>query len=88
MPVVIHIISLADGRPSEYDGQYLHSYDIEGRDGRGNFNVTRFKALALKFPNHAKAFEVWKTQSKTRPLRPDGQPNRPLTAFTIEIVEV
>jgi hypothetical protein len=29
------------------------------------------------------AWELWMRPSVTRPVRPDGQPNRPLTAFSI-----
>jgi hypothetical protein len=28
----------------------------------------------------------WKRTSKTHPRRPDGKPNRPMTAFTVEVV--
>jgi hypothetical protein len=43
---------------------------------------------AKRFLSFAEAAEFWKTQSKTVPYRPDGKPNRPLTAFTVEIVVI
>jgi hypothetical protein len=39
----------------------------------------------MVFEDHAAAMEVWTRQSRVRPLRPDGKPNRPLTAYTISI---
>ena len=40
---------------------------------------------AMVFPSFRAAWECWKTQSTVVPERPDGQPNRPLTAYTVEI---
>jgi len=31
---------------------------------------------------------AWMTQSTSKPLRPDGKPNRPLTAYSVAAVEV
>lgn len=64
-------------------GNYLQAFDVDAFDGRGDATFTDDKAKALVFDSLAKAFETWKTQSTIRPLRPDGKPNRPLTAFTI-----
>lgn len=43
---------------------------------------------AIKFSSHAEAAELWKTQSKRTPFRPDGKPNRPLTAYSVSIREL
>jgi hypothetical protein len=43
---------------------------------------------ALLFDTVELALETWNRQSRSTPLRPDGQPNRPLTAFTMAIVSV
>lgn len=40
--------------------------------------------LARRFNSALDVLELWRTQSRTRPLRPDGKPNRPLTAYTVE----
>ena len=37
----------------------------------------------MKFADMSEAFECWKRQSTVCPLRADGKPNRPLTAFSI-----
>lgn len=64
-------------------GNYLKSYDAEAHDGRGSAIFTPHVEEALKFDSAVDALECWRTQSKTRPLRDDGKPNRPLTAFNI-----
>jgi hypothetical protein len=51
--------------------------------GRGHLRVTNNKGDAKQFADLEAALEFWKQQSKRLPLRPDGKPNRPLTAFTI-----
>jgi hypothetical protein len=41
----------------------------------------------MTFPDKAAAMAYYFTVSKTVPRRPDGRPNRPLTAYMIEITE-
>ena len=69
-------------------GQWLESFDAEANDGWGDAVFTDDITKAMKFPSMNEAFELWKTTSKTRPKRPDGKPNRPLTAFTITFESV
>ena len=40
----------------------------------------------MTFPSKAAALDYF-TASKTAPRRPDGRPNRPLTAYMIEITK-
>lgn len=40
---------------------------------------------AMAFASFDEAVLYWQRQSERTPLRPDGRPNRPLTAFTVEI---
>lgn len=65
---------------------YLHDFDFDARDGRGKGVFTPDMAAAMLFENAGEAMTFWRTQSTVRPLRPDGKPNRPLTAYTVEIV--
>lgn len=84
--IVIRAVKLegfADSGPYDVGGQWLMRYDVEAFDGRGEAVFTDKKEEALKFKDIGEAFEAWKKQSVKRPLRPDGQANRPLTAFTI-----
>jgi hypothetical protein len=57
---------------------------INGRYG-GVIILTTTRALALDWPDAAKAMEAWNTVSNQRPRRPDGRPNKPLTALTVEV---
>lgn len=45
-------------------------------------------AEAKHFADLTEALAFWQTQSRVRPRRPDGEPNRPLTGFSVEIVNV
>jgi hypothetical protein len=74
------VIVLVDG----HEG-YLKSFDPEAFGGRGQATWTSNLADAMQFQTFAEAFSFWKMQSRTKPLREDGEVNRPLTAFTVEI---
>lgn len=87
MPAVIKI-ELADsafGIPSAIDGMYVEAFDHEAFNGRGDLVATPDKAKAMRFANIGEAMDFWKCQSAVKPFRPDGNPNRPLTAFTVSI---
>jgi hypothetical protein len=40
---------------------------------------------AKMYADAKEATAEWRAVSHVRPVRPDGKPNRPLTAFTVEI---
>lgn len=91
MSVVILLHAIESTGEVFYPPQYLAEYDPDINDPddsdisgwvKGTFNPSRAK----HYPDAAAAMAEWKRVSKTRPVRPDGQPNRPLSAFTIEIV--
>lgn len=69
------------------DGQFLMEFDPEYAEGLGWSDWTSDLAKAMKFVSERAAAECWRTQSKTRPLRIDMQPNRPLTAMSVEILD-
>ena len=88
---VIRLIALANGEPSPLDGQWVTEYD-PSRDGTGpNGEPMNCHLLTTPDPTLAKqystteALEVWRKVDSRQPRRPDGQPNRPLTAYTVEI---
>jgi hypothetical protein len=64
-------------------GAWLASYDLNAHDGFGEAKATSDPAEALRFADAGAVFAAWKEQSTVRPLRDDGKPNRPLSAFTI-----
>jgi hypothetical protein len=68
--------------------KYLKTCDFEAYEGRGSCTFTDNIEDAMMFISKAEAMLFWKTQSKIRPKRPDGKPNRPLTAYHVEIFEV
>ena len=73
----------ADGNRCGCEGQYLKTYDPEAHEGRGAATWTDKLAEARVFATAGDLLECWREQSKTRPLREDGCPNRPLTAFSV-----
>lgn len=64
--------------------RYVIACDVDAFDGRGDA-VFGTLAAARVFADAGAALAYWKRQSTVRPLRPDGKPNRPLSAFTVEI---
>jgi hypothetical protein len=73
--------------PDPIVGQYLKDNDFEHDEGRGRAAFTPNLKDAMTFPDKAAAMAYYFTASKTVPRRPDGRPNRPLTAYMIEITE-
>jgi hypothetical protein len=63
--------------------EYVESCDVDAHRGRGDVRLSRDVAKAMRFPDFEAAVTYWKRQSRVRPLRPDGEPNRPLTAYNI-----
>jgi hypothetical protein len=63
---------------------YVVDCDVDAHYGQG---CVRFGTLAEAkvFPDTRAALEYWKRQSHTVPLRPDGKPNRPLTAYSVSV---
>lgn len=70
---------------------YLKSYDLDaGMEGWGGAcELTLDPAQAVRWPTVSDAFKAWAEQSKAHPFRPyDGEPNKPLTAYTCDIMDV
>lgn len=65
---------------------FLRTYDPDYAGGQGVVEWTSDIEKAMKFATTAEAWMLWRRTSNVRPLRADGQPNRPLTAFTIEVL--
>lgn len=84
--VAIQIVGLYDGTVTEFDGQYVVDYDPKPRMGPDGpwiyLTATDDPAKARQFESAADALEFWRASYG---LRPDGKPNRPLTAYTIEV---
>jgi hypothetical protein len=85
---VIKCLGVAGPFVTANAGRYLESCDFEAFDGRGRARFTDDLAEAMKFANKGEALRFWGTRSRTVPTRPDGKPNRPLTAYHAEIMDV
>jgi hypothetical protein len=84
--VVIQIVGLvAGGGGPGLEGQYVESYTPDGNEGRGRLVLTPHVQAAKRYTGHGAALAEWKRVSATHPTRPDGKPNRPMTAFTVRI---
>lgn len=66
-------------------GVWMQSFDAEAHHGRGEAAWTRVPREAMAFDSMEDAIAFYRTTPKTRPMREDGRPNRPLTAFTVSI---
>jgi hypothetical protein len=85
MAHVMKVIGLASGDWRAPETLYLKSYDVDANDGRGDAELTPNIHEALEFDDAVAAMQAWREQSTVQPLRLDGKPNRPLTAFTVQI---
>lgn len=77
-----------DGSTGWPAGAFVAEYDPEANDGHGEIWWTEDVRRAVSFPDARGAIECWRAVPSNRPLREDGKPNRPLTAFTVEFVEL
>lgn len=86
MRFVIRIIGAADGRHTKHDGRYLVGVDLDARGGRGTVTSSPEIRTAHRFEHAAEALEYWRRIAPRHQWRPDGEPNRPLTAYTVEVI--
>lgn len=68
-------------------GQYVTEYDPDAFGGRGHVAGSLSKRNALRFASVDEAMRFIQQPSTVRPLRADGEPNRPITAFTLIVEE-
>jgi hypothetical protein len=84
----IKLIDRIDGEHTEFDGKYLVDYDPTPRPSRDgafvHMIVTEARDQARQFPTTQEAFNFYLLASRNGP-RADGKPDRPLTAYTVEI---
>jgi len=67
---------------------YISAYDVNARGGIGEAEVTLDIEEAILWDTAREVLQAWRTQSTVRPIRGDGQPNRPLSAYTITVLPV
>lgn len=82
---VLRCLGFANGTPCPHDGYFVRSFDHEAHDGRGSGEFTRYVHLAMKFDTIEDALKFYRRIPKCKPLRDDGNPNRPLTCMHAEV---
>lgn len=94
MPYLIRIIDVV-GRvthtniaPPLMRGQFIKSADVNTFNGGGDVEATRDPLQARRFATTEAAIAFYRQVSRMHPRRPDGRPNRPLTALSVELVEL
>ena len=87
MSSVIRIHSLISGEATEHDGRFLVHYDPWTSSGRYRITLETSDDIsqARRFLDKGDAWECWRRQIG---FRPDGKPDRPLTAWTVEIIDI
>lgn len=84
----LQVVGLASQAPGEEAEMFVQSFDADAHDGMGQATLTPDRHEAKTFANGREALAFWTQASTVRPTRDDGQPNRPLTAYTVEVVPV
>jgi hypothetical protein len=72
--------------PGDPTGMFVVDCDVDAYGGRGDAALTDDVYAARRFDSPSDALLFYRRVSNVRPVRPDGHPNRPLTAFTIEVL--
>ena len=90
MSYAIRLIGTVAGVPTEYDGRYVAIYNPaywpEGEPYDGGLLATTENVRNAKhFPTAQAAMDSYR---QSYGLRRDGEPNRPLTAWTVEIFQL
>jgi hypothetical protein len=85
-PQVLRCIGFAGGGDCPVYGQFLKTADLEHDNGRGMVQFAAKPEEAMRFPDKESAIAYLQRSPACCPLRPDGQPNRPLTSTHWEIL--
>jgi hypothetical protein len=86
---VILIHGLVNGDDTPYDGTYLKRFDFHNAPpGEANLYTVATPQEAAQFPDLETAREELMKVDPRAPIRRDGKPNRPLTAFSVSIEPV
>jgi hypothetical protein len=71
--------------PGDPSGKYVVSCDVDAHEGRGFAVLDDDPNKAMHFANAGQAMRYYRRISTVMPVRPDGAPNRPLTAYHVEV---
>jgi hypothetical protein len=88
--MVMKLLSMENGESSPFDGQYVKEYDPDragvdpdGRPMTIHLVTTSRKEEAKTYAHMGEFHAEWTRVPKGAPIRFDGEPNRPLTAFSV-----
>jgi hypothetical protein len=89
MSCAILLVGTVAGELTEFDGQFVKAYDPsyvhpDGYDG-GLLETTSDLSEAMRFPDVQAALEKWRQPFG---MRWDGEPERPLTAWSVEFQNI
>jgi len=82
------ILAISDEATGEMIQAFVQECNVDAHGGRGAVLLTYDIHQAKHFSSVMEAMEFWKRQSNVLPIRPDGKPNRPLTAYTVTLERV
>jgi hypothetical protein len=89
MSVIISIVGWMLDRECPVAGMYIKAVDnqkyVRGEIADEWLTMTSDPAEARVWETAADAMAIYREVYKAHPVRPDGKPNRPLTAFSIII---
>jgi len=95
VPVIIQLVGLVGGQATGYDGEYVQEYDPSTtfpgcpdehqRAGECWLITTPNPALAKRYAGFLEAMAEWNRVDERQPIRQDGNPNKPLSAFSIVV---
>ena len=85
---VIRIIenSLGPDIEPQYNGKFIVDYEFTKGERFGKLTVHGDINKAKRFNSAEDAIAFWTQVAPDQPTRDDGKPNRPLTAFSVEIL--
>lgn len=68
-------------------GKFITGFRPLAYDGLGEVLFSPNLPDALAFETADEAIGYYRQVPRHRPVKPDGKPNRPLTAFTVEVLQ-
>jgi hypothetical protein len=87
MAVVIRLVRWANGQELNCAGQYIEYVNIQAAPETDVWLIpTEDLDRARRWPDIKAAFETYREVLLSQPVRRDGEPNRPLTAITVEFL--
>lgn len=85
----LKIVCVADGSATPLAGRYVRRWHPSAsHPGLPMIDAVSNPAGARTFATWTEALDYWQGVNRKHPVRPDGRPNRPMTAYTCEVVPI